>query len=197
MMRLLAIVIFRFVTLVADAACAVATVPPNCNPISFHVYRVPDVVVSAGAVTVDGPFDINEVFNVAIPSFVISSSQTSTAAYEYCSVSTPLLSQRVAAVTALPETVGVNKWYGEAYAEYPEEYLDLFSKNTDDRAFVEDVGVSGFGSYHLTELVLNHVGDSQRRLGSFAAAAFRLGCDPGRSGGRMVGHCAAFREFAR
>lgn len=42
-------------------------------------------------------------------------------------------------------TVGVNKWYGEAYAEYPEEYLDLFSKNTDDRAFVEDVGVSGFG----------------------------------------------------
>ena len=40
---------------------------------------------------------------------------------------------------------GVNKWYGEAYSEYPEEYLDLFTKNTDDRAFVEDVGVTGFG----------------------------------------------------
>jgi len=42
-------------------------------------------------------------------------------------------------------TVGVNKWYGDAYAEYPEEYNMLFSKNTDSRAFVEDVGMSGFG----------------------------------------------------
>lgn len=40
---------------------------------------------------------------------------------------------------------GINKWYGEAYAEYPEEYTGLFTKYTDDRAFVEDVGLSGFG----------------------------------------------------
>ena len=40
---------------------------------------------------------------------------------------------------------GVNKFYGEAYALYPEEHLKLFEKNTSDRAFEEDVGVTGFG----------------------------------------------------
>jgi len=40
---------------------------------------------------------------------------------------------------------GVNKWYGEAYAEYPVEWDKLFEKNTSRRAFEEDVGTSGFG----------------------------------------------------
>ena len=40
---------------------------------------------------------------------------------------------------------GINKWYGEAYAEYPEEYKDLFATDSDDRAFVEDVGTTGLG----------------------------------------------------
>lgn len=40
---------------------------------------------------------------------------------------------------------GVNKWYGEEYAKYPEEYLNLFDKNTSSKAFEEDVGLTGFG----------------------------------------------------
>ena len=40
---------------------------------------------------------------------------------------------------------GVNKWYGEAYSEYPVEWDKLFEKNTSRRAFEEDVGTSGFG----------------------------------------------------
>ena len=40
---------------------------------------------------------------------------------------------------------GVNKWWGEAYAEYPVEWDKLFEKNTSRRAFEEDVGTSGFG----------------------------------------------------
>ena len=40
---------------------------------------------------------------------------------------------------------GINKWYGEAYAEYPQEYKDLFSTYQDSRAFVEDVGTTGLG----------------------------------------------------
>jgi len=40
---------------------------------------------------------------------------------------------------------GINKWYGEAYKEWPEEYMQLFAKETDTRAYLEDVGTSNFG----------------------------------------------------
>ena len=40
---------------------------------------------------------------------------------------------------------GLNKIYGEAYAQYPNEYLELFDKNTSDKSFEEDIGTSGFG----------------------------------------------------
>jgi len=40
---------------------------------------------------------------------------------------------------------GINKFYGEAYNEWPTEYTELFAKETDTRAYLEDVGVSGFG----------------------------------------------------
>ena len=40
---------------------------------------------------------------------------------------------------------GVNKWWGEAYNEFPVEYTQIFTKNTSRKAFEEDVGVSGFG----------------------------------------------------
>lgn len=40
---------------------------------------------------------------------------------------------------------GVNAWYGKAYKDYPEEYLQLFEKNTSNKAFEEDVGVASFG----------------------------------------------------
>ena len=40
---------------------------------------------------------------------------------------------------------GVNKWYGDAYAEFSPQWPALFEKNTSRRAFEEDVGVSMFG----------------------------------------------------
>lgn len=40
---------------------------------------------------------------------------------------------------------GINKWYGEAYNEHPEEYPVLFDKESSSKAYEEDVGVSAFG----------------------------------------------------
>ena len=40
---------------------------------------------------------------------------------------------------------GINKWYGDAYNEYPVEWDKIFDKETSSRAYEEDVGVSGYG----------------------------------------------------
>ena len=40
---------------------------------------------------------------------------------------------------------GINKWYGEAYKEWAEEYPALFDKESSSMAYEEEVGVSGFG----------------------------------------------------
>ena len=40
---------------------------------------------------------------------------------------------------------GINKWYGDSYAMYPEEYKQLFDTFNTTKAFEEDVGISGFG----------------------------------------------------
>lgn len=40
---------------------------------------------------------------------------------------------------------GVNKWYGDEYAEFEQQYNKLFDTNTSRRAFEEDVGMSMFG----------------------------------------------------
>lgn len=40
---------------------------------------------------------------------------------------------------------GINKWFGETYKEWPEEYSKLFDIETSKKAYEEEVGVSGFG----------------------------------------------------
>jgi hypothetical protein len=40
---------------------------------------------------------------------------------------------------------GLNSIYGKAYADYPVEWEKLFDKNTSDKAYEEDVGLSSFG----------------------------------------------------
>ena len=40
---------------------------------------------------------------------------------------------------------GVNKWWGDAYNQYPVEWDKLFEKNTSRKAFEEEVGTSHFG----------------------------------------------------
>ena len=40
---------------------------------------------------------------------------------------------------------GINKWYGDAYSEFPVEYTDLFEQDKSTRAYEEDVGTTSFG----------------------------------------------------
>jgi len=40
---------------------------------------------------------------------------------------------------------GINKWFGDSYKEWPEEYKALFDIETSKKAFEEEVGISGFG----------------------------------------------------
>lgn len=40
---------------------------------------------------------------------------------------------------------GINKWYGESYAQFPTEWDKIFSKQTSRKAWEEDVSVAGFG----------------------------------------------------
>ena len=40
---------------------------------------------------------------------------------------------------------GINKWYGMKYNEYKPEWPEIFDKNTSNKAFEEEVGVTGYG----------------------------------------------------
>lgn len=40
---------------------------------------------------------------------------------------------------------GVNKWYGDSYNDFPVEYTDVFAVESSDRAYEEDMSVSGLG----------------------------------------------------
>lgn len=40
---------------------------------------------------------------------------------------------------------GVNKWYGDAYAKHAAEWTMLYEQDSSNRAFEEEVGVTGFG----------------------------------------------------
>lgn len=40
---------------------------------------------------------------------------------------------------------GIAAWWGRSYDEHPVEYLDLFDKQTSDKAYEEEVEITGFG----------------------------------------------------
>lgn len=40
---------------------------------------------------------------------------------------------------------GINKWYGDTYAEWTKEYTEIFATHSSRKAFEEDVSVSTFG----------------------------------------------------
>lgn len=40
---------------------------------------------------------------------------------------------------------GINKWYGDSYAEWTTEYTDIFNTESSRKAFEEDVSISNFG----------------------------------------------------
>ena len=58
---------------------------------------------------------------------------------------------------------GVNKWYGDAYAEFKPQWQQLFDKNTSRRAFEEDVGMSLFGLPSVKNEVAPIIYDSARQ----------------------------------
>ena len=58
---------------------------------------------------------------------------------------------------------GVNAWFGQAYNQYSPEWVNLFQKDTSERAFEEDVGVSGFGLAALKGEGAPITMDSQRQ----------------------------------
>ena len=42
---------------------------------------------------------------------------------------------------------GVNKWYGDAYAEWKTEWTDIFEQHSSRKAWEEDISVSGMGLF--------------------------------------------------
>ena len=40
---------------------------------------------------------------------------------------------------------GIHAWWGRSYDEHPVEYLDLFDKQTSEKAYEEEVEITGFG----------------------------------------------------
>jgi hypothetical protein len=40
---------------------------------------------------------------------------------------------------------GIKTWWGRQYAEHQQEYPELFDIETSDKAYEEDVEISGFG----------------------------------------------------
>jgi hypothetical protein len=42
-------------------------------------------------------------------------------------------------------TTGIKAWWGRSYNEHPVEFMDLFDKQTSDKAYEEEVEITGFG----------------------------------------------------
>ena len=40
---------------------------------------------------------------------------------------------------------GIKAWWGQVYSEHPEEYVDLFTKDSSGQNYEEDVQLTGFG----------------------------------------------------
>lgn len=72
---------------------------------------------------------------------------------------------------------GLKTWYGEAYAEHPVEYTDLFDEETSTRAYEEIMGTTGFGlaSIKTESGSVRYTDDSQAYLSRFAHLVYGLG----------------------
>lgn len=58
---------------------------------------------------------------------------------------------------------GIHKWYGDAYAKHRQEWPDLFEIDTSNKAFEEEVGVTGFGLASVIEEGANVTYDTMRQ----------------------------------
>ncbi len=72
---------------------------------------------------------------------------------------------------------GVKEWWGRSYAEHQEEFPDLFEKETSDKAYEEDVEISGFGLAPVKNqgTAINYDTESQGSVTRYTHVAYALG----------------------
>jgi hypothetical protein len=72
---------------------------------------------------------------------------------------------------------GIKEWWGRSYSEHPEEYVDLFDKETSDKAYEEDVEITGFGLAPVKAqgTAINYDVESQGAVTRYTHVAYALG----------------------
>ena len=72
---------------------------------------------------------------------------------------------------------GIKEWWGRSYAEHQEEYPDLFDSETSDKAYEEDVEISGFGLAPIKPqgAAINYDTESQGQVNRYTHVAYALG----------------------
>jgi phage major head subunit gpT-like protein len=72
---------------------------------------------------------------------------------------------------------GVNKWYGDGYNDWQTEYTEIFTTESSDRAYEEDVSVSGFGLAQIKGegQPVSYDSESQGFLDRYTHATYSLG----------------------
>lgn len=72
---------------------------------------------------------------------------------------------------------GIKEWWGRSYAEHPEEYVDLFDSETSDKAYEEDVEITGFGLAPVKPqgTSINYDVESQGAVTRYTHVAYALG----------------------
>lgn len=72
---------------------------------------------------------------------------------------------------------GIKEWFGRTYAEHQEEYVDLFDKETSDKAYEEDVEITGFGLAPIKNqgTAINYDVEQQGYVARYTHVAYALG----------------------
>lgn len=72
---------------------------------------------------------------------------------------------------------GIKEWWGRSYQEHKEEYVDLFDTETSDKAYEEDVEITGFGLAPVKNqgTAINYDTESQGSVTRYTHVAYALG----------------------
>lgn len=72
---------------------------------------------------------------------------------------------------------GIKEWWGRSYSEHPEEYVDLFDKETSDKAYEEEVEITGFGLAPVKNqgTAISYDVESQGSVTRYTHVAYALG----------------------
>lgn len=72
---------------------------------------------------------------------------------------------------------GIKEWWGRQYAEHQIEYTDLFDAETSDKAYEEDVEITGFGLAPVKNqgTAINYDTESQGTVTRYTHVAYALG----------------------